>query len=564
MKRGRDRQRTVVVDFSRGSIKMALAESAGEAVRFRGITRMQVPRGPDGEQESSAEQIDRHTARIAELVRAEVGRRGWQGFPAACLLSGAATSTQSFLLPPMPKDDLRRAIALKLGETLHFDLQQASFDYRRLVSHAPTDEAPSLTLVAVARIDAVRQAVAVLRRAGLKPVAIGAAAESLANLSQCTSLWNSEEASIHADIGKDSTILNLFEGNLLRFSREIEAAGGAFTNALMRPILTSKGAVELSYEQAREIQVVAGYPLEGQDTELPYGILSPDVLPLMEPVAQRLAVEIGRSIDYLSGLLDRPGIDRVVLSGPAGRMRNLDRYLEQSLSTPVLYNDPVSRAMSHWRLAVCDEQPPDLAGFAAILGYSLGQQQPINLLPDEERLGQLVQRISRTRKVLVTPIALAGVGLALAGVPLARTFDHSTDSLRQASHELDVSLRERADLASERERGLQDLGRLQAARGPIPDWTGVLKELSAIVPAEVQLTSLEAHNSNGEATLYLQALIHTGETPFDALSAQLAVSLSRSPFFADVRVVEASTPGDGGPGAFEAKLRIIAPQEPLG
>ena len=87
---------TVIVDFGRGSIKMARAESAGEAARFDGITQIPLPRGED----ESAE-IDEAT--IAELIGAEVRRLGWRGMPAACLLSRAATSTQSFLFPsPMP------------------------------------------------------------------------------------------------------------------------------------------------------------------------------------------------------------------------------------------------------------------------------------------------------------------------------------------------------------------------------------------------------------------------------------------------------------------------------
>ncbi|MFT5052297.1 MAG: hypothetical protein ACI8QZ_003730, partial [Chlamydiales bacterium] len=40
-------KRTVIVDFSRGSIKMALAETAGEAARFRGITSIVMPREDD-------------------------------------------------------------------------------------------------------------------------------------------------------------------------------------------------------------------------------------------------------------------------------------------------------------------------------------------------------------------------------------------------------------------------------------------------------------------------------------------------------------------------------------
>lgn len=538
---------------------MALAESAGEAVRFRGITRIPVhrsaSRGPD-----DTSHVD--VSRVAELLRGEVQRHGWQGLPAACLLSGAATSTQSFLMPPMSKEDMRRALALKLGDTLHFELEQASFDYRRLVQANSQDDAPALTLVASAKIDAVGEAVTTLRRAGLKPVAIGAAAESLANLSQCTSLWDTEESSIHVDIGADSTILNLFEGNLLRFSREIDVAGSAFTSALMRPILTEGGAIELTFDQARQIQIT-GYPRDDLDAALPFGIRSSDVLPLMEPVAQRLAVEIRRSVDYLCGLLDRTRIDSIVLSGPAGRMRNLDLFLQDNLNTPVVHCDPVARAMSHWRLAVVDENPPDLAGFSAILGYSLGHHQPINLLPHEERLDQLVQRVSGVRKAVVAPVAAAGVCLALAGVPLGRTYDHSTTILTDASARLDAGLSRRDELAAERERRERELHRMRFARGLVPDWTGLMKELSVIVPDQVQITLLSAQSSASEPTLELHAVVHAGRYPFDTVTSRLSAALARSPFFADVHVIEASLGRGDEPGLFEAELSLLAGEDPI-
>ena len=541
----------MVVDFSRGSIKMALAESACEAVRFRGITRFdEGPGEPDGPGEVTA--LD--TQRIVDLIRPEVQRRGWRGLPAACLLSGAATSTQSFQFPPMPAPDLRRAIGLKMSETLHFDLEQACFDHRRLSEQKP--DAPTLTLVAAARIDAIRQGVSALRQAGLRPVAIGAAAESLANLSQCTSLWNSQEASIHVDLGTDSAILNLFEGNQLRFSREIETGSSAFVRALMRPILTPQGPVQLTLEEAQQVHAAAGFPME--EASLPHGVRASDILPLVEPVAQRIAAEIGRSIDYLCALLDRPGIDKVVLSGSAGTMRNLDRFLQDSLGTLVVCSDPVARAMSHWRLAVCDDHPPDLADFSAILGYSLGNRQPINLLPREEQLVQLVERVSSVRKTAVPTIAALGFCIAFAGIPIESTYQSAGENLERTLEQVDARMRRKAADGVEQLRTDEALGRVRSARGVIPDWTGILKELAAILPQAVQIISLEAQSSRGSAELTLEARIHPERSPFYAVTSRLTVALAESPFFEDVHVIGASMASGESRGRYEATFRVVA------
>lgn len=551
-------QRTVVVDFGRGSIKMALAESAGEAVRFHGITRLSFHEGPEDTGGWGRRAQDLDSARVVECLRAEVERRGWRGMPAACLLSGSATSTQSFLFPPMPAEDLEQAIALKLRETLHFDLEDAYVDHIRLREQDSGDGSPALTLVAAARTDAVLHGVSALRQAGLRPVAVGAAAESLANLSQCTSLWNSEQASIHVDLGSNASILNLFEGNQLRFSREIDVGAEAFTRALMRPILTAAGPVQLSYEEAEELRAEHGYPLERDTGAYPHGIQPADVLPLIEPVAQRIAGEIRRSIDYLRGLLDRPAVDSVVLSGSGGTMRNLDRFLANQLDTPVSCGDPVARASFHWRLAVCGEQPPDLSDFAAILGYSLGNRRPINLLPREQRLELAVERFTRVRKAASVPVAALAFALLLAGVPIDHSFEDADRSVHLISERLQARLDEKQVRAAEREQLESELARLQSARGLVPSWVGVFKELSTILPAEAHVTSLQADCSSGAPELELAVRIDPGTLPFDAITTRISVALSSSPYFERVHVLEAELEEGADHGRYRATLRVVA------
>ena len=547
------KRRTVVVDYGRGSIKIALAETAHEAVRFHGIKEIPVPRG------SASSDDGRELA--AELLQAEIGRRGWRGMNGACLLSGAATSTQSFLFPPMPTADLRRAIDLKLEDTLHFDVSEASFDFRRIADRLGAENEPGLTLVAAARIEAIREGVGALRTAGLRPVAVGAAAESLANLSQCTSLWDSEEASIHVDMGTHSAILNLFEGRRLRLSREIDTAGEAFTAALMRPILTEQGPIHLSYSQAEEVKAAAGYPRDDEETALPHGVRSSEILPLMEPVAQRIVAEIERSIGYLCNLLGRSRIDGIVLSGPAGRMKNLDRFLHESLGTSVVYSDPVERAMAHWRLAVSDQNPPDLASFSAILGYSLGHHEPINLLPPEERNKQVRERVTAVRKTAAPIVAAAGVCLAVAGVPIQRAYGDASDVLRWSERQLNTRIEQQTRVVEEQARTAETLAAVLAERGAVPDWLGIMKELSVILPDGAWITGLDSESSLDGPRVRLVASIRATSERFHEVSSAMTIALAGSPYFEEVNVVEAALEEESETGSFEATLTIVAAAE---
>jgi len=552
------RSRTVVVDLGRRSVRMAVAESAAEAVRFDGVTRIALARPKDSR--SAAPLAGSDSDELVRRVRAEVERRGWRGMPAACLLSGSATSTQSFLLPPMPDADLRQAIALKLRETLHFDLEDACVDFRRVQSAGgEASRERVLTLGAAARRDAVMQAVRVLREVGLEPVAVGAAAESLANLSIAGGLCRENEASIHATIGSDLTILNLFDGDVLRFSREIDAAGEAFTQALMRPILTANGPVQLTHEQAEEVKRHSGYPLEGQDIDLPHGVTSEDILPLLEPVAQRISAELSRSMDYLCGLLGRASIDQIILSGPAGRMQNLDVMLEERLGVPVRFRDPVARAMAHWRLAIRDQDVLDPAGFSAILGYSLGNREPINLLPREERIKRGARRVGQVCRSS-SPLTV-GLGLALvaAAGPIHGTYLEALGSLETARVELDEALQVESDLTQALAQLDERAALVAGARGSVPSWSGVLKELSTILPSDVEITAFDVAWRGEVPTIDLELRIDGGEAPIEQLGARVVSALAASPFFLDVHVSEAALEVEAPHGRLALVLDIAAP-----
>lgn len=546
------RRRTVVVDLSRRKIRLAAAEFAGEAVRFHGMSAIEMDAN-----ESTRALDGRHSAeRLRELVE----RRRWTGLPASCLLARSATSTQTFLFPEMSDSELRQAIELRLLETLHFDVEDACFDFRRVRSVAEDGRRQVLVLVSAARKESVRRALSLLKQAGLRPVAVGAAAESLANLAYHARICTEDQSTIHVDIGGDSTILNLFQGRLLRFSREIDTAGESFTQALMRPIITSAGPVQLTHDQAEEVKLVSGYPREDDYQALPHGVGSNEIAPLLEPVAQRLCNEIQRSVDYLRGLIGGDPVDRIVLSGTASRMRHLDAMLEENLGIPVTLMDPVKRATAHWHLSIRDSGNTNPTGFSALLGYSLGVQQPINLVSREHRLEFMADRISRVRRT-ATPFALAGaVCLCLAAIPVQRTYKAARTSIEQTVAQLQGRIE--AELAFQRRYSemLSSADRVALARGRLPSWTGLMQELSAILPEPVQINSFTTDRGQADArrlpSVELSAVIHDNVVPFEMVVTELTVALRHSPFFQDVHVVEASSERGGSSGRIELRMKI--------
>lgn len=549
-RRNKSRQ-TVVVDIGRGLIKMAASELAGDAVRFHGITNIALAEGVNFE--------DADLATVAEQMRVEVDRNGWAGYPAACLLSQRSTSTHTYLLPPMPDEEIRQAVELKLQATLHFDVDDAVYDFRCIEQTGDLDFPQMLVLVVVAHKDAVRRDLAVIRLAGLKPISISAASESLANLSFHTGLEHKHNPSVHVDFGAESTVINLFDGSHLRFSREIDITGDSFVKALMRPIITTKQVVNLTREQAEKVLLLSGCSDASTDMDLPFGIQNADLVPLTSPVAQKLATEIRRSIDYLKGLLDGPGEVQVVLSGDIGKLQNLDHLLEDNLQTSVTHVDLAARAIAHWRLAVCDDNPPSLTDFSSVLGYALGSHEPLNLLAYEEKAAVAKQRASRDQKIRATCTLALMATLVLTALPLNHKFVDANRLTQLTSQNLDRKIQTQSEEVAYWSTFQTKAQQVTVARGPVPDWTGVMKELANVLPESVQITSLTSSRATNAIALRLDAVIYpTVNASGDALT-QMTQALNASLFFSNVRILHSSVPFQGSLGSFEATFEIISP-----
>jgi type IV pilus assembly protein PilM len=544
-------KQTVVVDLSRGTLKMAAAESAGEAVRFLGMTSIPLPVAEDAEV-----RID--DPELVELIRQVVKDHGWEKLPAACLLSRSVTSTQSFVFPQMPDSELRQAIELKLHETLHFGVEEASFGFRRIQEYEDDDGVEVLTLVAAAQLDAVQGALDLLRGAGLVPIAVSAAAESLANLAHHARLCDPEQLTIHVDMSDDSTILNLFEGRLLRFSREIDIANSTFTRALTRPVARASGELlQLTPQQAEEIKRTCGVSKEPVSPSM--GISTEELQTLLEPVVRRLSIEIGRSVDYMRNLIGGGSLDKIVLTGPGSAIRELDLVLQTDLGIPVVSMDPVSRATAHWRLSVVGEQTCDTAGFSAILGYSIGDQQPIDLISREERINLLNNRMKRLRNAASAPLLAVAIGVSMAGVPVEASYVAATDSMRWTLDELSAQHSSEQRATALLDITLRKSRRVIAARGPVPNWTAVMKELSVTLPDPVQVDSMRVSWKDGSQVLALTTKVHEDESRFDVIVQQVTSGLSLSPFFADVHVTSAQADISGSEGILGLTVRLVAP-----
>jgi type IV pilus assembly protein PilM len=121
------------------------------------------------------------------------------------------------------------------------------------------------------------------------------------------------------DVGASKTSVNVMRGNSSLFTREIHAAGDAFTAAI---------ASRLNLKQA-EAEALKQQP--GAEQE--------HMRAAVAPAVEDLSNEVRLSFDYFENQFDR-AIDEVLLSGGGARLLGLPQDLARALGKPATTWDP--------------------------------------------------------------------------------------------------------------------------------------------------------------------------------------------------------------------------------
>jgi type IV pilus assembly protein PilM len=305
---------TVGVDLGRRAIKVVAVQS-GLAPRIVHAVRLPTPEGAiDGG-------VIRDAATLTAALR-EALRRGGIGRARAVLgIQGRAAVVRTFLVPPMPDNELKNAVRWEAERQLPLRIEEAVLD-AQVTRHVTEDGQRRLEVLMAAVPE--RDAVAyyqVAHNAGLDVAAI-----EVSSLAIARALGSAEAPTAAVDIGSDTTEVVIAHRDLPPVSRSL-AMGG---DQLPMP---------------------------------PEGAGAPGWRDLLEGVA--------RSIDYFQVQARIGKIERVVVTGEGQVVSAVADVLKAELGIPVALGDPLAR------LAVGRSANGDLgdavrrAAFAVAVGLAL-------------------------------------------------------------------------------------------------------------------------------------------------------------------------------------------------
>jgi type IV pilus assembly protein PilM len=311
------------------------------------------------------------------------------------IASGLGVHIKRITIPSIPKTELKEAIRWEIKGYLPFPIETAKIDFY-ILNEFIENNVKKLDLVVVACPNhLIDRTLSIARGAGLYPIHLSVAPFSLWNVLIALDYLKKEETITVLDLGSEKICIYLFKDGILQFSREVTPGGSDITRAIMEGISSVEGP-SLS-ERAERIKQEVGIPSEAQpEFTTAESIRGSKISFLIRPVLEKLAAEIGRSLDYYKTQFNVERIDKLLLTGGGANLRNIASYLENELHLPAEHFNPLKEILLDSKKI--DAQVIDRMGsmFTMALGVALSEPKQIELIPSKEpflakiRIGKLI------------------------------------------------------------------------------------------------------------------------------------------------------------------------------
>ena len=353
--------RTIGIDVDRGAIKAVQVSGGGGRYVLQHVGYHRLPPGAVVEGEVADHDL------LAAEIREFWNSHSFGGRSVVLGVSNQQVVVRLLDFPRMRPEDLQGAISFEAQDHIPMPLDEAVLDY---VVLGPREERSDLdrVLVVAAQREMISRYTSAVRSGGLRPAGVDVKALSLTRSTLPDPFFGDEGAVLLLDVGAEITNLVVADRGNPVLTRFVPVGLGDFVAAVMeladlpedeaeRQALDPR--VRLGSEQGEE----ADPDDENFDPALVY-----DVRRGLEGAAQTLADEVQRSIEHHRSQEAARDVSRVLLSGEAALIPNLDGYLGELLDVPTGRGDPVEKLSAN-RSNISDEQ---LRAMEPVLAVAFG------------------------------------------------------------------------------------------------------------------------------------------------------------------------------------------------
>ena len=533
---------TIGLDIGSHSIKLVGLKTTSKGPFLTHLGIKEIP--PDINRED--------IAYFAGVVRELLKEVGIKPGKVNLTVSGSGVNIQRISVPFMPKAELKEAVPWGIKEHLPFPVETAQVDFH-ILGEVIEDKVKKLDLMVVACPNhLIDQTLSIAREAGLQPIHLNVGPFALWNAFLVWGQVKEEEEVALIDLGADKTGIHFFKGENLQFSREVTPAGADITRAIIEG-LGSGEETHLLYERAERIKETLGISSEGSQEKIPdESINVSKIIFYMRPILERMAAEIGRSLDYYRQEFNVDRIDRVLLTGGGAHLKNFSSYLGNELRLPVDHFNPLKGML--FDAKKIDVQILDQMGsqFTIAAGVALPQPKRVELLPAKEPIITKA-RILKSIPVLAPLIALLTFLLIIwnmSGQMATVKRERDAKVAKVANIE---TVQAKLTLLKEKEKKVkQELSLFPSSLLISVPYGEILREISHMIPDNVTLTLLSVQakgtkanpakgepQTDGDWELHITGIAFGSDIHCLTALAQIIEGLEKSTLFKNAKLLSA-------------------------
>lgn len=249
---------------------------------------------------------------VAEAIRTLWGRLRLRQREVAIAIAGSSVMIKKISVPQMTRGELAEQIPYEAEHHIPFARDDVEIDYE-VVNPNNAGGQMELLLVA-AKKEVVHDYAGVVREAGLVPVVVDVAAFTAQNAFEANYGLGPSETVVLINIGASISNINVVRGPASLFTRDIIIGGNAFTEEIQKQLAVNQDEAE-------------AYKVGGSYEE--HGVVPQEVERIMSGVAEVMAGEFQRSLDFFLATTADTDVSRICLSGGTAKVTALHRAIER-------------------------------------------------------------------------------------------------------------------------------------------------------------------------------------------------------------------------------------------
>ncbi len=241
-------------------------------------------------------------------------------------ISGHSVIIKKIPLPAMTPEELEESIQWEAEQYIPFDIHDVNIDVQVLTSN-PSEQGQMDVLLVAAKKDMINDYLAVVQEAGLTPLVVDVATFCVQNAFEINYDMPPSDTIVLINIGAGVINIDIVSGGTWSFSRDISMGGNMFTEEIQKQLNVSR-------EEAEALKLGGHSPVDAES------VVPQEVERVIASVADTMAGEIQRSLDFYATSAADSQLSRIYLCGGACRLPSLYKIIENKVGVPVEIMNP--------------------------------------------------------------------------------------------------------------------------------------------------------------------------------------------------------------------------------